>query len=254
MFVMGQLTANSNFLPQTSSLNRNTPHERKKAYTTYRHQGQPICLDMFLVFHGVSKNKFRHIAQSLHVHGIQPRIHGNTKRLPKNTLSMASVQHTLLFLLNYSEQHGVLLPGRVPGYSRDDVRLLPSSSSRRTIHKIYLEAELLAPDITPVAYRTFCRLWQLQMPHLLLMKPMTDLCWTCQKHSTILLRAANCPSASKSGVLEAYQEHLRIVGVERSFYKTKCDDCKKKVKQHFTTEDGKFNPPPPCVTNTCQFN
>ena len=43
-----------------------------------------------------------------------------------------------------------------------------------------------------------------------------------KQHS--ILHAANCPDNEKSDVLRRAEEHLRIVQVERSFYKTTCDD------------------------------
>ena len=59
------------------------------------------------------------------------------------------------------------------------------------------------------------------------MKPMTDLCWTCQQNSTAILRAANQTDGEKSDTLKKAEEHLRIVSLERSLYKTSCDDAAK---------------------------
>ena len=38
-------------------------------------------------------------------------------------------------------------------------------------------------------------------------------------------------------------EHLRIVKMERSFYKSICDECKESIRAHFVT-NGEFSPPP----------
>ena len=54
--------------------------------------------------------------------GISPRVHGNTKRLPKHALKLRDVEYIVRFLLSYAEQHALLLPGRVPGYARDDIQ------------------------------------------------------------------------------------------------------------------------------------
>ena len=56
--------------------------------------------------------------------------------------------------------------------------------------------------------------------HIVVMKPAYDLCWVCQQHSAAVLKAANMPEGAKSDVLRKYEEHLRVVGIERSFYKT----------------------------------
>ncbi len=48
----------------------------------------------------------------------------------------------------------------------------------------------------------------------------------------------------KSKTVQSALEHLCIVQIERSFYRTTCDICKREVKNFFT-EDNTFNPPPP---------
>ena len=243
MFIMGQLIAFSNTSITTNSSNRNVSHERRNNYTSFQHHGKPICRNMFLFLHGISKKKLFNIKSSLSKNGIAPRVHGNTKRLPANTMTLQSVEYVVRFLLSYTEQHGLLLLGRVPGYSRDDIKLLPSSISKRGIWNVYTEAASGDDSVHVVAYSTFCQLWRKLLPSIWLMKPMTDLCWTCQRNSTAILRAANCPDGAKSSVIEEAQEHLRVVQCERSFYKTTCDDCKHDIRDYFT-EDGIFQPSP----------
>ena len=200
-------------------------------------------LQPFLFLHFIGIKRLKNIRKAFHQDGVQPRVHGNTRRLPKHTLTLESVEYVVRFLLNYFEQHGLLLPGRVPGYARDDIKLLPSSTSKRGIWKLYCGAADQVPEIHKVAYSTFCHVWKHQLPHLILMKPMTDLCWTCQKNSTAVLRSANCPDKDKSSALVEFEEHLRIVQTERSFYKTSCKTCKDCVTAQFTVGD-EFQPPP----------
>ena len=76
------------------------------------------------------------------------------------------------------------------------------------------------------ANRTFCRLWQQFLPYLVLMKPMTNLCWVYQKNSTAVLRAVNDPESVKSSTLKAFEGHLTLVQLERSYYQTTLDQCK----------------------------
>ena len=238
MALMGQLMAFSNTNSFTSSFHK-TPHERSRSHTVYYHQGKSICNVMFRFLHGISKNKLYNITRSLIENGLTPRVHGNTKRLPVHTITLKSVEYVVRFLLNFAEQHALLLPG----YSRDDIKLLPSSTTKRAIWKVYKEAAAVEDSIQTIAYSTFCHLWRKQLPSIRLMKPMTDLCWTCQQNSSAILKAANCPERQKSSVVEAAQEHLRIVQIERSFYKTTCDDCKKSIREFFTNSND-FQPPP----------
>ena len=241
MFVMGQLVAFS-FSSEATSTNKKMAHERKRCYTNYHHQGKPVCQDMFRVVNAIGSKHLRNLSSWLTDSGISPRVHGNTKRLPKHALKLRDVEYIVRFLLSYAEQHALLLPGRVPGYARDDIQLLPSCMSRRDVWKNYKRAAEEDPTIHVAAYTTFLRLWAKQLPQIVLMKPMTDLCWTCQQNIDSLKRSANCPEREKSDVVKKIEEHLRIVQTERSFYKTTCSDVKKEIVAHFTT-DGVFTPP-----------
>ena len=62
-----------------------------------------------------------------------------------------------------------------------------------------------------IAYTTFCRMWQTLVPFLVVMKPMTDLCWQCQQNSAALSRITNNPLAEKTVAVEKYLEHLTLV-------------------------------------------
>ena len=154
LIVMGQLIASTNTSAEVVTTSRHTPLERKKNYTSHFHQGKVICRKMFLFIHSISKKRMKNIKHSLASDGVGFRVHGNAKRLPKHTLSLDSVEYVIRFLLNYTQQHGLLLPGRVPGYSRDDIKLLPSSVSKRGIWKVYHEAAQKADSIHAVAYTT----------------------------------------------------------------------------------------------------
>ena len=60
-------------------------------------------------------------------------LHGNEGKLPANTLARDDIDILLTFLDNYSEENTILLPGSIPGYKRDDCKLLPSSTTKRMI-------------------------------------------------------------------------------------------------------------------------
>ena len=147
-------------------------------------------------------------------------------------------------MLNYAEQNALLLPGRVPGYSRSDVKLLPSSVSKRLIWRVYQIAAVNDGSIHTVAYSTFNRLWRTLLPSIIIMRPMTHLCWQCQKNSTAILRSANVSDEEKTDAVLAALEHLCIVKVEPSFYTSSCADCSQSVRAHFV-HDSVFVPPPP---------
>ena len=51
-------------------------------------------------------------------------IPGFTKTLPSRALSFVEKSSLVTFIENYAEQNAVLLPGRIPGYKKDDLELL----------------------------------------------------------------------------------------------------------------------------------
>ena len=101
----------------------------KKAYTQFLHSGHRVYRDTFCYIHGIGQKRFKIIKKHFQEHGVIPREHGNARRLPHNTLSLETVEYILRFLTSMVSQHGILLPGCVPGYKRDDLKLLPSSMS-----------------------------------------------------------------------------------------------------------------------------
>ena len=64
-------------------------------------------------------------------------MHKNSKLRPHNALSFEDITEIVNFLQNYSEQHAILLPGRIPAYKRDDMKLLPSSNSKKVMYVHY---------------------------------------------------------------------------------------------------------------------
>ena len=69
-----------------------------------------------------------------------------------------------------------------------------------------------------VAQSTFRSLWLQLLPHIVFSRPMTDLCWTCQRNYRIISSSSNLPEVVKSAKLRKQQEHLAIVQEERSVY------------------------------------
>ena len=172
-----------------------------------------MCDKMFQFLHTIGETWYKNLKKSLLTHRLPTRSHGNLKRSPAHALSLSSTEFVVRFIMNYAQQNALLLPGRVPGYSWTDIKLLPSSVSKRGIWKVY-QAAATCDSVTAVAYPTFTRLWRSLLPSIILMRPMTDLCWQCQKGSMAIQRSANLSDEEKSDAVRSAQEHLRIVQME----------------------------------------
>lgn len=106
------------------------------------------------------------------------------------------------FIENYVEANAIVLPGRIPGFKNDEIRLLSSSKTKRSVWKEY-ERTCDASNEKAVSYGKF--LWDEFCPDVVVAKPMTDLCLTCQQNTTKLQRAANLSDEDKLECVKAHQ-------------------------------------------------
>ncbi|XP_077076123.1 uncharacterized protein LOC143729024 [Siphateles boraxobius] len=176
--------------------------------------------------HAVFKDRLAALVQHYLENGVTPRMHGNKGKLPKHALDVNDIERVVTFIHNYAEENAVLLPGRIPGYKRDDLKLLPSSVSKVAVHKLYSDSCEVSGH-RAVSERTFYRLWQQYVPNVLPMKPMSDLCWTCQKNSALLVKASKKDLEEKTEALVKAEEHLWQATTERSFYNSKVQECRR---------------------------
>ena len=183
---------------------------------TFYFQSKPICKEMFLQFYGISYSLFRRLKEHCEQHSISPRQHGNTKRLQENTLPQATIKDVHSFLANYVEENAIALPGRIPGFRSDDVKVLPSSETKIGVWQTY-EAACRASDKRAVSSSKFLQMWRQFYPDVVVTKPMTDLCITCQQNPNKLQRAANLLESEKAELLKDHQDHINSAQLEREF-------------------------------------
>jgi hypothetical protein len=155
----------------------------------------------------IGTKRFKNVKASFVANGLAIREHKNSRRLPHNTLPHECTVHVVKFLQNFAEVHAILLPGNMPGYKRDDVQLLPSNTTKKAVWVQY-KISCDQAGLQAAAYTTFAALWRQLTPQIRVMKPMSDLCWVCQKNSVAIMRAANKPESAKSDVRTQLHTHL----------------------------------------------
>ena len=131
MVLLGSISTTIHEDDDVGNCSGHKPTERKRINIGYMHKGYTICRDMFTFLHGISKHRVQNIKTNFSENGLIPRTYGNSLRQSHNALSFRTILNVLNFLQNYAEQHGILLPGRIPGFKRDDVKVLPSSDSKK---------------------------------------------------------------------------------------------------------------------------
>ena len=150
-----------------------TEKNRKLSRMFFFFHGKRICRKTFLFLHCISKNKFCSLVKHYRDNGLSLRVHGNKKRLPSWTVPSETVEKVVKYILNIAEEQALLLPGRVPGFQRTDVRLLPSVLTKHRLWKTYCEI-CASHGEQSVGYSKFCDLWNQLCPFILIMRPATD--------------------------------------------------------------------------------
>ena len=143
-------------MTMNSTKYRHAPAERQKSTTLFHHHGHCICRTTFLLLHNMGESRFKTLKARYLSEGLVPRVHGHTGRIPPNSLVHEDVEQIISFVTQYCETNAIILPGRVPGYKRDDIQILPSTTTKRAVWRMYKETctSLLK---RAAAYSTFCK-------------------------------------------------------------------------------------------------
>ena len=164
---------------------RNKPAKRRKVLSCHMHHGFTVCKTTYAFLYNIgTKHRLENITKHYLEHGMDTRVHKNSRQLPPRALSLNFAENSSLvkFIENYAEQNAILLPGRIRGYKRDDLKLLPSSRSKkvhRHLHITHMSINFKAAVIRGAAYTTFCCYWRELLLHVIITKPRSDLCWVC---------------------------------------------------------------------------
>ena len=209
---------------------------RQRTRIPFFFHGKRICLKTFLFMHRLHKTRFYSRVKHYRKNGLSLRIHGNKRRLPSSAFSTETIERVVKFIMNITEDQALLLPGRVPGFKRIDVKLLPSSLTKSKLWKLYQDSCVTVGQVA-VGYSKFCDLWRQLCPFVVIMRPASDLCWTCQKNNNQILRSANLPESQKAEVVKQQEKHLTLAAGERDYYKGCCKTTKDALAEHLTTVD-----------------
>ena len=196
-----------------TSISGRVEKTRQSTRMSFSYHGKRICKKTFLFLHCLQYFRFHSLIKHYKKNGLTLQTHGNAKRLPSSASSIETVERVVKFIKNVAEEQALLLPGHVPGFKRIDVKLLPSNLTKHGLWKTYFDICTSTGQVS-VGYSKFCDLWNQLCPFILIMRPATDLCWTCQKNNTQINKSANLPEAEKVDVVRKQEEHLRLASGE----------------------------------------
>ena len=171
--------------------------------------------------YGIGKSRLESLKAHYKRHGIVPRTHGNTSRLPKNTLNHEVLDRTVTFIKNFATDHAVAPPGRAPNFTNLKVQLLPSSESKASVWRQYRKVSE-EKHLNAVSYSEFVTLWNTFTPYIVAMTPASGLCSLCQLN--------NVSEREKLKCLSDQETHLQEAKSERDFMKTDIAACKEVLR------------------------
>ncbi|KAL8585061.1 hypothetical protein ACOMHN_013077 [Nucella lapillus] len=207
-------------------------HDRQRVRSTYSWMSRIVCKEAFLFLLGISRNLLTRLSKHYQTEGLaQPSKKSGGRRSNTRSLKYQDTEAVKKFICHYAEDHAVSLPGRVPGFKREDIRLLPSAIPKSGIYRQYADHANQA-GLRVVGASTFCQLWLELCPYIVVAKPMTDLCWRCQRNNGRIFRGTFITDEEKNELILEQQRHLSQVNGERQLYQQMTAEAKEVVQQH----------------------
>ena len=93
----------------------------------------------FLFVHGIAEFRLKAVKGSFLSQGVVLRVHGHTGRIFSNTMVEHDVEEVVKFILQCAETNAILLFSCISGYKRDDIQILPSSTTKQAVWRLYEE-------------------------------------------------------------------------------------------------------------------
>ena len=125
LILLGMISTTMNLSEQTTNSKRSSQKKRERPRTTYMFESKIICKETFKFKHYISQNKLTALIKHYKEYGLVPRRkNSGGRKCNTKSLSYDDIKAVVDFIVNFAEQQVLLLPGRVPGFKRSDIKLL----------------------------------------------------------------------------------------------------------------------------------
>ena len=134
LVVMGQLRA----VTQRDELTQKTKASnsaRSRTSTQFWFGGHHVRISTFCFLHAMGQKPFKAIKSSWVENGLRPR--NRVCHFPHHTTRLSDIDKVIRFILRYAKENAILIPGPIPGYKRDYLQLLPSSTTKQSVWELY---------------------------------------------------------------------------------------------------------------------
>lgn len=134
MAIMGQVMTFifCSEVPQNSSKHRHQLKKRERNTSLFFHNSIQVC-NQTLFLQDMGDYRLRAIRSQTWIGSPHSWVRTYTGRTAPNALVLEDVKGIIEFVIQYVESNGILLPGRVSGYRRDYIKLLPSNCTKGAV-------------------------------------------------------------------------------------------------------------------------
>ncbi|ELU00783.1 hypothetical protein CAPTEDRAFT_190615 [Capitella teleta] len=184
-----------------------------------------LCFIAYHLHYRIGNHRLDAVINHYKKNGLVPRTKKSGGANNGKKLSFEDTSKIRNFLRNYASTKALTLPGRIPGFKRSDILLLPSSHTKTHVYQAYKTvAEVI---VLCVSATTFQKIWNSLKPNIRTCRPMTDLCFTCQSNMTFIFKSANLGEEEKGARLKQQENDPSQVHEERrALYQAKSQDAK----------------------------
>ena len=224
-----------------TSISGRVEKNRQHARMAYFYHGKRICMKTFLFLHCIHNNRFYSLVRHYRKNGLTLRVHGNAKRLPSSVSSAETVEQVVKFIKNTTGEQALLLPGRVPGFKRIDLKLLLSNLTKHGLWRRYADICTSMGQVS-VGYSKFCDLWNQLCPFILIIDLLLIYVGRARKTTIRFTKLQIYPKQ------KTQEEHLRLASGEREYYKSCCEESRHHI-QSFLKEVDFTKTHEPCSFN-----
>ena len=138
MFILGIISACTRNEPMTECSRRKVQADRQKCHSSYYFMSRFVCAKAFVWLVGISPDKLYALAKHYKTNGQVPQqLRAGGRKNNTASLTLVDAERIVRFIKQYAEDHAVSLPGRVPGFKCDDIRLLPPSCPKSQVYRLY---------------------------------------------------------------------------------------------------------------------
>ena len=170
-FISGKLDtlANCGETLQHASAARRAATSRARVSYRYEVNRTKVCSAVILFAYSVSRDELHTVQSHLDAGIVVPVPHGNVGVKLWHAVTAEEVTKVRDFILNYASINGLPQPSAPRGHNVAAPTYLPSVSTKKLIHALYMKAG------GTVSYQTFDKLWLRDCPDVIIIKLVSEI-------------------------------------------------------------------------------